>query len=137
MTMRHSLLLAASLSLLPVVVGATDSSAPPPAANATQAPADAILGRWKAPEGGVVVSISRDAGGLGGSVVESPEKPELVGKPMFRSLVYDAKAAEWTGEVYAVKRGEFVPAVIKLSSDGFVLTAGKGFFSKKLNWTRG
>jgi hypothetical protein len=55
---------------------------------------------------------------------------------MRRALVYDAKAAQWTGEAYAVKKGEFVPAVIRLSTGGFVLTAGKGFMSSKLDWTR-
>ncbi len=135
--MRRSLLLAVSLSLLPVGASPADTSAPPPAATAATAPADAILGRWKAPEGEVVVSIAKVDGSFGGSVVESPKNPALTGKPMFRGLVYDPKAAQWTGEVYAVKKGEFVPAVIRLAGDGFVLTAGKGFMSKKLNWTRG
>ena len=42
----------------------------------------------------------------------------------------------WLVFLWAVKKGEFVPAVIRLSAGGFVLTAGKGFMSKKLNWTR-
>jgi len=134
--MRRSLLLALSLSILPVGASPADTTVSTPAANAAQAPADAILGKWKAPEGDAVVAISKVDGGFGGTVVESPQKPELVGKPMFRGLVYDAKAAQWSGEVFAVKKGEFVPAVIRLSAGGFVLTAGKGFMSKKLNWTR-
>jgi len=121
---RRSLLLALALSILPLTASPADS------------PADAILGKWKAPEGDVVVAISKVDGGFGGSVLESPQKPELVGKPMFRGLVYDAGAAQWTGEVYAVKKGEFVPAAIRLSTGGFVLTAGKGFMSRKLDWTR-
>ncbi len=134
--MRRSLLLAVSLSILPVGANPADTTVSPPAAGAAQAPADAILGRWKAPEGDVVVAISKVDGGFGGSVVESPQNPGLAGKPMFRGLVYDARSTQWTGEVYAVKKGEWVPAVIRLSSAGFVLTAGKGFMSRKLDWTR-
>lgn len=135
---RHpSLLLVASLLLLPVDALPADAVAPAPQATAAAAPADALLGRWKAPEGGVVVDIARDAGALGGVVVESPEKASLVGKPMFRGLTYDAARAEWSGEVFAVKKGEFVPAVIRLTKTGFELTAGKGFLSRKLAWTRG
>jgi uncharacterized protein (DUF2147 family) len=130
--MRLSLLVA-SLVVLPVNALPSDAA---PSAQAARAPADAILGRWKAPEGGVVVAIVANPGGYGGAAVESPEKPNLVGKPMFRGLTYDAAAARWTGEVFAVKRGEFVPAVIRLTKDGFELTAGQGFLSKKLSWTR-
>jgi uncharacterized protein (DUF2147 family) len=131
------LIVAASLLVLPVTALSADAASSPPPASATPAPADALLGRWKAPEGGVVVDISGGAGGYGGVVVESPEKAALVGKPMFRGLTYDAGRATWTGEVFAVKKGEFVPAAIRLTKDGFELTAGKGFLSRKLAWTRG
>ncbi len=135
MTLRPTLLVLA-LVVLPVKALPADAPAPGPVATQAASPADAILGRWKAPEGGVVVAISRDAGALGGVVVESPEKATLVGKPMFRGLTYDAARAEWSGEVFAVKKGEFVPAVIRLTKSGFELTAGKGFLSRKLAWTR-
>ena len=134
--MRWSLPLVASLTLLPVGASPADPSAPPPVASEAKAPADAILGRWKPSEGDILATISKGPDGYGGDIVASPEKPALVGKPMFRGLVYDAKRAEWTGEVFAVKKGEFVPAVIRLSSEGFVLTAGKGFLSRKITWTR-
>jgi len=134
--MRLSLLVVLSLVVLPVNARPAEAAAPAPQASAAKAPADAILGRWKAPEGGVVVSIASGSAGYGGPVVESPGKPALVGQPMFRGLAYDAARATWTGEVFAVKRGEFVPAVIRLTKDGFELTAGKGFLSKKLAWTR-
>jgi hypothetical protein len=134
--MRRSLLLVVTLSVLPVNSLAADAAVPPPAASEPQASADAILGRWKPSDDDVVVAISRNAGGFGGVVAESPSHPKLPGTQMFRGLVYDAARAEWSGEVYAVKKGEFVPAVIRLSKDGFLLTAGSGFFSKKMTWIR-
>jgi uncharacterized protein (DUF2147 family) len=135
--MRLSLIVFLPLVALPVASLPADAAVPPPAASAATAPADALLGRWKAPEGGVVVAVSGSPGGYGGVVVESPEKASLVGKPMFRGLTYDAARAAWTGEVFSVKKGEFVPAVIRLTKEGFELTAGKGFLSRKLSWTRG
>jgi uncharacterized protein (DUF2147 family) len=127
--MRWSLPLILSLSLLP-------ASALPADAPAAPAPGDAILGRWKPSGEDVVVAISASGGGYGGAFVVAPANPSLAGKPMFRGLVYDGKKGEWSGEVFAVKKGEFVPAVIRLSGEGFVLTAGKGFMSKKVTWTR-
>jgi hypothetical protein len=134
--MRWSLLLLVTLSVLPVNVHAADAIPSSPQASEPRAPADAILGRWKLSDDDVVVAISGTPGGYGGPVVESPGHPALPGKQMFRGLVYDATRAEWAGEVFAVKKGEFVPAVVKLSKDGFVLTAGKGFLSKKMTWIR-
>jgi uncharacterized protein (DUF2147 family) len=134
--MRSSLLLLLTLSLPPVNALPADAVASAPQASEPQGPADAILGRWKLSDDDVVVAISRSPGGYGGVAVESPSHPALPGKQMFRGLAYDATRAEWSGEVYAVKKGEFVPAVIKLSKDGFVLTAGKGFLTKTMTWTR-
>lgn len=133
---RLQLLLVLSLSLLPAAARAADAS-PQPTATAAVAPGDALVGRWKADEGGLVAAISAAGGKYEGVVVASPEKPALVGKPMFRGLVYDAAGARWTGEVYAPRRDAFVPAAITLSTDGFVLKAGKGLMSKTMNWTKG
>jgi uncharacterized protein (DUF2147 family) len=121
-------------SLLPATARPADASPKPAAAAAS--PGDALVGRWKASEGGLVATISVADGKYAGVVVESPEKPALVGKPMFRGLAYDAGSSAWSGEVYAPKRDEFVPATIHLAKDGFVLKAGKGFMSKTMNWTK-
>ena len=134
--MHRSLLLVVTLSVLPASPLAADTAASPPAVTEPQSAADAILGRWKPSDDDVVVVMSRSAGGYGGVATESPSHPKLPGTQMFRGLVYDAGRGEWSGEVYAVKKGEFVPAVIRLSKDGFVLTAGSGFFSKKMTWIR-
>jgi|WetSurMetagenome_2_1015567.scaffolds.fasta_scaffold62049_4 hypothetical protein len=84
------------------------------------------------PERGSILPVNALAAD---AAVSPPAASEAL--QMFRGLVYDATRAEWSGEVYAVKMGEFVPAVIRLSKDGFVLTAGSGFFSRKMTWVRG
>lgn len=132
--MRRHLLLVAALSLLPVGALAADA-APAPAAS-PQSAADGIVGRWKTSDGDAVVAISGGPSGYVGVIVESPKDPALAGQQMFRGLVYDAKNAAWSGEVYAPKRKEYLPAVITLSGEGFVLKAGSGLRSKKITWSR-
>ncbi len=133
--MTRFLLLTLALSVLPVAAHPADAPTHP-VAGAAASPGDAILGRWKADEGGLVATISASAGKYEGVVAESPEKPALVGKPMFRGLTYDPGSATWTGEVYAPRKDAFVPATIHLSGGGLVLKAGKGLMSKTMNWTR-
>ncbi len=133
--MTRLLLLALTLSVVPVAARPADAPALP-AAGAAASPGDAILGRWKAAEGGLVATISGNAGKYEGVVAESTEKPALVGKPMFRGLTYDSRSSTWTGEVYAPRKDAFVPATIRLSDGGLVLKAGKGLMSKTMSWTR-
>ena len=40
------------------------------------------------------------------------------------------------GEVFALKRGEFVPMTIKITANGFEMVAGSGFMSKTVEWVR-
>jgi hypothetical protein len=42
----------------------------------------------------------------------------------------------WRGEVFALKRGEFVPMTIKMTANGFEMVAGSGFMSKTVEWVR-
>jgi hypothetical protein len=42
----------------------------------------------------------------------------------------------WRGEVFALKRGEFVPMTIKITANGFEMVAGSGFMSKTVEWVR-
>ncbi len=133
--MTRLLLLTLALSVVPVAARPADAPTPP-VPGAAASPGDAILGRWKADEGGLVATISVNAGTYEGVVAESPEKPALVGKPMFRGLAYDPKSSTWSGEVYAPRKDAFVPATIRLSGGAMVLKAGKGLMSKTMSWTR-
>ncbi len=105
-------------------------------ADGPTSPADAILGAWASPERESVVEVTKtDHVYLG--VVVSSKSSALVGKPLFRNITYDAAHGTWNGEVFAPKRGEFVPATFSAKPDGSLsMTAGKGLFSKTILWTR-
>ena len=123
--MRTAVTTAAALLLL-----ATTVAAEPPAE------ADAIVGRWKLPDG-FVVEVVKDGAGYAGKVFKSDEHPKLLGIPLLRGVAWDGSQHEWHGELYAIKRREWVPMVAKLKPDGtWLMTAGKAPFTKDLTWTR-
>lgn len=129
--------LAIFLSLITTTAWARDvGSTSERVADGPTSPADAILGAWASPDRESVVTVTKTDHGYMGVVV-SAKSSALVGKLMFRGLMYDAAHRTWTGEVFAPKRGEFVPATFSAKADGSLsMTAGKGLFSKTILWTR-
>jgi hypothetical protein len=139
--MSHSFLpLVAAVALVSGV-----ASAEPAAANAApratvvgQAPAnpaDAIVGDWKPADMPVTVRIFPAQGQYLGGIVAA-ENPALVNKEMFRGITYDAASNTWRGEVFALKRGDFVPMTIRTTPAGFEMVAGSGLMSKTIEWVR-
>jgi hypothetical protein len=55
---------------------------------------------------------------------------------MLRGITFDPNTNTWKGEVFAIKRGQFVPMTIKLTSTGFEMVAGSGIMSKTIEWVR-
>jgi hypothetical protein len=55
---------------------------------------------------------------------------------MFRGITYDAASNTWRGEVFALKRGDFVPMTIRTTPAGFEMVAGSGLMSKTIEWVR-
>jgi uncharacterized protein (DUF2147 family) len=127
------------LVVLGVAITARASAAVSPSESVVEAstsPADAILGAWASPERESVVEVTKTEHGYGGVVV-SAKSSALVGKQLFRGLAYDASHGTWSGEVFAPKRGEFLPATFSARADGSLsMTAGKGLVSKTILWTR-
>jgi uncharacterized protein (DUF2147 family) len=98
--------------------------------------ADALKGKWKHPEQDVVVEIVKTGAGYEGKIAESNVPAVAVGKLLIRGVSYDAQKHEWHGEVFAVKRGQFVPMTATLNANSLHMTAGSGLLAKKLNWTK-
>jgi len=110
---------------------------PAGAADAQQAanPADAIIGDWKPADMDVAIRIFNSKGQYLGGVVKAAN-PALVNTEMLRGIEYDPASGTWRGEVFALKRGEFVPMTIRLTAAGFEMVAGSGFLSKTIEWVR-
>lgn len=98
-------------------------------------PADMILGDWSPADMDVTVRIFTLKGKYVGGVVKAAN-PQLVNTELLREIDYDAVTGTWRGEVFAVKRGAFVPMTIRMTRGGFEMVAGSGIMSKTIEWTR-
>jgi len=100
-----------------------------------QNPADAIVGDWRPADMNVTVRIFPAQGQYLGGIVKA-DNQELVNKEMLRGITFDPTTATWKGEVFAIKRGQFVPMTIRMTQTGFEMVAGSGIMSKTIEWSR-
>lgn len=98
-------------------------------------PADAIVGDWRPADMNVTVRIFPSNGQYLGGIVQA-ENQEMVNKEMMRGITFDPTTVTWKGEVFAFKRGQFVPMTIKQTPAGLEMVAGSGIMSKTIAWTR-
>lgn len=98
-------------------------------------PADAIVGDWRPADMNVDVRIFPANGQYLGGIVKA-ENQDMVNKEMMRGITFDPNTNTWKGEIFAFKRGQFVPMTIKLTATGFEMVAGSGIMSKTIEWVR-
>lgn len=107
-----------------------------PAAQQAANPADMIVGDWRPSDmPDVDVRIFPAAGKYVGGVVKAAN-PALVNTELLREIEYVPASHSWKGEVFALKRGMFVPMTIRMTGDGFEMVAGSGILSKTVAWVR-
>jgi hypothetical protein len=83
----------------------------------------------------VAIRIFQAKGEYVGGVVKAAN-PALINTEMLRGITYDPSSRIWRGEVFALKRGEFVPMTVKMTPAGFEMVAGAGLMSKTIEWVR-
>ena len=123
--------IAAAAILAGVAACGSLATAQQPPAN----PADAIVGDWRPADMNVTVRIFPANGQYLGGIVKA-DNQELVNKEMMRGVTFDPNANTWKGEVFAFKRGQFVPMTIRMTPAGFEMVAGSGIMSKTIEWVR-
>lgn len=124
------------LFLVLTVVSGLGAVVPGAFARQTQGnPADAIVGDWRPADVNVTVRIFPANGRYLGGIVQA-ENQELVNKEMLKDVTFDPNSSTWKGEVFAIKRGQFVPMTIRMTQTGFEMVAGSGIMSKTIEWTR-
>ena len=128
-SLTHRVFIVTALLVAGIAVGAAPASGQQPN------PGDAIVGDWRPGDMNVDVRIFPSNGQYLAGIVKA-DNQELVNKEMMRGIAYDPNTKTWKGEVFAIKRGEFVPMTIKLTPAGFEMVAGSGFMSKTIQWTR-
>ena len=99
------------------------------------ADADTLLGAWQVPGKNLVVDVRKSGDVLEGIVTKAPVS-RLVGKKLFRNLVFDPGAGTYAGEVLAVRKKQYVPGVFKVDGDKMTIRAGKGSSSDSVDWVR-
>ena len=114
---------------------ARTADAQPAAAPQAANPADAILGDWKPADMDVAIRIFNAKGQYVGGVIKAAN-PAMINTEMLRGIEYDPASEIWRGEIFALKRGEFVPMTIRMTNAGFEMVAGSGFMSKTIEWVR-
>ena len=107
-----------------------------PIAQQAANPGDGILGDWRPSDSpDIDIRIFVANGKYVGGVVKEAN-PAMVNTEMLREIEYLPAPQTWKGEVFAVKRGSFVPMTIKLTPGGFEMVAGSGILSKTVEWVR-
>lgn len=130
-TSSRSLLVLAAAFIAGLAACATMVTAQQVQAN----PADAIVGDWRPADMNVTVRIFPANGQYLGGIVQA-ENQEMVNKEMMRGITFDPATNTWKGEVFAFKRGQFVPMTMKQTQGGFEMVAGSGIMSKTIAWSR-
>jgi hypothetical protein len=127
--------MAAALCLHAAVVGVARAADAAPAVGQQASAADTIVGDWRPTDMDVAIRIFSANGKYVGGVVKAAN-PALVNTEMLREIQFDPASGTWRGEVFALKRGEFVPMTIRMTATGFEMVAGAGLMTKTVEWVR-
>ena len=99
--------------------------------------AHALLGLWQHESQPVVVEMKAADGLIQGVITRQDEKPEAVGKTLFRDLAYDAESQSWSGRIFVLKlEKEKDVSVVLESPEQFEMTVKAGFIKKTATWNR-
>jgi len=96
-----------------------------------------LIGFWQDKDQPVVVEMKLVDDKVQGMVASNSDKPNTVGKHLFRDLIHDAGTGQWSGRIYVLKLGaEKNVVVVMQGKDQFLMTVKVGLLSKKVLWNR-
>lgn len=96
-----------------------------------------LAGLWQHEDKPVVLEMKSVDGLTQGTVASNSEKPDSVGKRLFRDLKFNADEKLWQGRVFVLKLGEEKDLTVVLKTpDQFQMTVKVGLFTKKVSWNR-
>ena len=99
--------------------------------------AHALVGLWQHESQPVVVEIKATDGLIQGVIARQDEKPDAVGKTLFRDLEYDPGSKSWSGRIFVLKlEKEKNVRVVLESPEQFEMTVKAGFIKKTVTWKR-
>jgi len=86
------------------------------------AAAGGIEGRWQGPDGGII-QIANSCDGLCGRVDTSPD-PSIAAGTQMTSVLTPAGSSRWTGQIHAIKRGQWIDAEMSLADADTLVMKG-------------
>lgn len=96
-----------------------------------------VVGNWQRESESLVVEMRLSDDVIEGFVILHKDKPEAVGKKLFRTLRFDESNNCWRCFVYVARLGEEKPTCLSLQGRNVLeMTAKVGFFSKTVLWNR-
>jgi hypothetical protein len=105
--------------------------------NAVIAQGPSVVGNWQHESEPLVVEMRLSDDVIEGFIVSHEDKPEAVGKKLFRTLRFDESNNCWRGFVYVARLGDEKPICLSMQgSNVFEMTVKVGFFSKTVLWNR-
>ncbi len=112
------------------------AAGPDAAAAAPSARADELVGDWRPADRAVTVRVERTGKVYTGTVVASADASHR-GIVILRGFTFDSAQRSYRGDVFAARRGAFVPAVVRMEEGAcFRLIAGTGLLSREVVWCR-
>jgi hypothetical protein len=105
--------------------------------NTAIAQGPSIVGNWQHESEPLVVEMRLSDDVIEGFVISHENKPEAVGKKLFRTLRFDESNNCWRGFVYVARLGDEKQTCLSMQgSNVFEMTVKAGFFSKTVLWNR-
>lgn len=91
-------------------------------------------GVWNTGRDNTLVEVKEVNGSYIGTLISSDNPKASIGKVLLKDVKPAGK--EWTGKMFAPKKGEWYDASLQVKGDILEFTIGSGFRSKTLEWVR-
>ena len=95
---------------------------------------DSIEGIWNTGNENTKIEIKEVDGKLVGQILSSANEKAKIGATLSRNI--QAQKGEWTGELFAAKRGKWVDAALARAGDVLNITVSSGWMSKTIAWKK-
>lgn len=93
-----------------------------------------LTGTWNTGKDSTLVKIFANEGVYFGEIVSSDNPKAEIGKQLIKDLKNEDGA--WKGKLYAVKKKEWVDAVMELEDGNLKITVSVGFRKKTIEWEK-
>ena len=95
---------------------------------------DFEVGIWLTGEENTKIETYQKEGTWYGKIISSDNAKAKIGNDILRE--FKKEDGQWSGKLFAAKRGKILDAVIEPNKDALNITVSTGFFTKSLVWKK-